>query len=73
MSPSNLTVLQQLGRLRADRSSSKFHDQLSSILNSEEYKQSVPKLQGNELISLVDYLDGVRGPICFPRSLLKPA
>ena len=69
MSPPNLTALQQLRRL--DRSSPGFHDQLSNVLNSKQYERTVPNLQGDELVSLVDYLDQVCHPISPPPSLLK--
>jgi len=49
--------LKQLRRL--DRSSPKFHDQLSNVLYGEDYKQCVPNLQGDDLVWLVDYLDKV--------------
>jgi len=63
-------ALQQLRHL--DRSSSKFHDQLSNVFNSEVYQRSLPNLNGNELVSLIDYLDKVRCPIFLPCSLLDP-
>ena len=43
-----------------DKSSSKFHDQISSILYGREYKTSVPNLQDHDLVRLVDYLEEVR-------------
>jgi hypothetical protein len=58
MSPHN--PLNRLRRL--DRSSPKFHDQVSNILSGEEYKQWVPNIQGDDLVGLVDYLDKVRLP-----------
>jgi len=63
-------ALQQLGHL--DRSSSKFHDQLSNVLNGEVYQKSVANLDGNELVLLVDYLDEVCCSISLPHSLLDP-
>ena len=66
MSSSNPTALQQPRRL--DRSSPNFYNQLSNVLFGEEYGGSVPNLQGNDLVSLVDYLDKV----CRPISLLRP-
>ena len=66
MSSSNPTALQRLRRL--DRSSPNFHNQLSNVLFGEEYGRSVPNLQGNDLVSLVDYLNKV----CRPISLLRP-
>ena len=68
---SNPTTLQQLPRL--DKSSPNFHDELSKVLSSKEYQQTVPGLQGNHLELLVDYLDKVCHPIPLPRPLLKPA
>jgi len=53
-------ALQQLRRL--DKSSPEFHNQLNSVLSSDAYQQSVQTLQGNELVSLVDYFDKV----CLP-------
>jgi hypothetical protein len=52
------SLLEQLDRL--NRSSLRFHDQLSNILFGEEYNQCVPELQNDDLAWLVDYLDGVR-------------
>ena len=66
MSSSNPTALQRLRRL--DRSSPNFHNQLSNVLFGEEYGQSVPNLRGNDLVSLVDYLDKA----CRPISPLRP-
>ena len=66
MSSPSLPVLEQLRRL--DKSSPKFHDQLSSILYGKEYQQCVPNLQGDDLVWLVDYLDKVRRHISIPRS-----
>ena len=51
-----------------DKSSSKFHDQVSGILCGEEYKRWVSDLRGNDLMGLVDYLDQV----CHPVSLFAP-
>jgi len=62
--------LKQLRRL--DRSSSKFHDRISSILYGEEYKQWVPTIQGDDLVGLVDYLDKVRCRVSLLRSPLNP-
>jgi len=44
---------------RLDRSSSKFHDQVSNILYGEEYRQWVLNLRSEDLVGLVDYLDKV--------------
>lgn len=51
-------LLQQLRRL--DRSSSRFHDQLSNVFYGEEYRRCVGDLQGDGLVWVVDYLDNVR-------------
>ena len=63
MSSPNPTVLQQLHRL--DSSSSSFHIQLSNVLDSEQYERTVSNLEGNDLVSLVDYLDQVRSSYHF--------
>ena len=55
-SPTN-PILQQLHRLNG--SSPDFPQQLEAILRSNEYEQCVPKLQGDDLMWLVDYLDKV--------------
>jgi hypothetical protein len=57
MSSPNLPTLQKLNRL--SRSASGFRDQLSDLLDGEEYKQCLPNLQGDDLVWLVDYLDKV--------------
>ena len=57
-------ALQQLHRL--DRSSSGFHDQLSSVLYGEEYQKCVQNLQCDDLVWLVEYLDKVRRRAAFP-------
>lgn len=69
MSSSNLTTLQRLHRL--NKSSPGFHNQLNDVLFGEEYWQSVPNLQGNDLVLFVDYLDKVCHSILFPRPSLK--
>jgi len=55
-----------------DKSSSKFHEQVSDILYGEEYKQWVPELQGDDLVGFVDYLNQVRHPVSLVRSPYKP-
>ena len=67
MTPTGL--LSQLHLL--NRSSSTFHDQLSSILYGEEFKQQAPNLESDGLVWLVDYLDKVRRRVSFPHSSLK--
>ena len=69
MPPPNSSVLEQLYRL--DKSSAAFHDRLGGILDGEEYKQSVPDLQTNDLLWLVDYLDKVRLRASIRHSPLK--
>ena len=51
-------VLQQLHDL--DKSSSKFHIQLSSALHGDEFMRCVTNLQGDDLAWLVEFLDDVR-------------
>ena len=58
---------------RLHRSSPKFHDQLRDILFGEGCEQSVPNLQNDDLVLLVNYLDEVRRHVALPRSLLKQA
>ena len=64
-------VLQQLHHL--DRSSPDFHDQLWDALYGQEYVRCVPKLKGDDLVWLVDYLDKVRRRAAPPHSPLKPS
>jgi len=71
MSSPNHPILQQFPPI--DRSSPDFHDQLDKLLCGQEYEQSVPDLQGDNLIWLVDYLDKVRSRVALPHSPLKPA
>jgi len=68
--PSN-NPLTRLRRL--DTSSSTFHDQVSNILYGKEYERWEPKLQGDDLIELVDYLDKVRHRVSPPGSPLRPS
>jgi hypothetical protein len=65
-------ILQQLDRL--NRSSPDFHDQLCNIIYGEEYVQSVPSIQGDDLVWLVDYLDRVSRHVALPilRLLSQP-
>ena len=71
MSSHHSTTLQQLHYL--DRSSPNFHDQLTSVLSGENYKQFVQNLRGNDLVLLVDYLDKVCCHVVLPRSPLESA
>ena len=58
MTSPTLQALQQLHRL--DRSLPTFHDQLSNLLYGKEYQECVQKVQGDDLVWLIDYLDKVR-------------
>ena len=69
MSSPNSTALQQLHHL--DTASSAFRNQLSNVLSSEEYEQSVQNLEGDNLVSLVDYLDKVRRRVVLAHPPLK--
>ena len=67
------TSLLSLIRLRSlDESSLGFQDQLSDVLNGEEYTKWVPNLQGYDLVWLIDYLDKVRRRVLFLRFPFKP-
>ena len=66
---SSYNPYEQLCRL--DRSSSRFHDEVSNILYGGEYKQSVPNLQDNDLVRLIDYLDEVRRRVLLLHTLLN--
>ena len=46
--------------LSLDQFSTGFQDELGSILDGEEYKESVSNLREDDLVLLVDYLDKVR-------------
>ena len=70
MSSTTPLSLKQLWGL--DESSLEFQDQLSNILNGEEYTQWVLNLQGDDLVLFVDYLDKVRCRISFPHFPLEP-
>ena len=62
MGPSN--ALKQLRGF--DRASPQFHKHLSNFLHSEEYRNAVPSLQGEDLAWLVEYLDSVSLQTIFP-------
>jgi len=62
--------LQQLRRL--DMSSPEFRDQLSKVLYGEEYRQRALKLQGGDLVWLIDYMDKVCRHATSSHPLLKP-
>ena len=62
-----------LRRLRSlTEPSLEFQDQLSDVLNGEEYTQWAPNLCRNEVEWLIDYLDKVCRRVTFLRSPLKP-
>ena len=71
MSSPSSQALQQLHHL--DRSSPDFHDKLCNVFYGSEYKKSVPNIQGDDLVWLVDYLDKVRRRVALLYSLLKSA
>ena len=54
-----------------NRSSSTFHDKLSSILYGEEFRENAPNLETDGLVWLVDYLDKVRPRVSLLRYPLK--
>ena len=68
-SPNSL-VLQQLNRL--NRTSPDFPDQFCNIIYGREYAQCAPNLEGDDLVWLVEYLDGVRRRVALLHSPLKP-
>ena len=73
MSPPGSPVLHQLDHL--DRSLPNFQDQLSNVLYGQEYKQSMPNLEDDDFVWLVDYLSEVRRQITLPNApthLTKP-
>jgi hypothetical protein len=59
-------ILQQLKQL--DSSSPLFPDMLTSLLFKKEYKECIPTLRDEDVVWLVDYLDGVC--LSCPSSLL---
>jgi len=50
-------VLRRLDRL--DRSSYKFPDELTSLINGQKYKSLIGRLKKDQVVGLVDYLDNV--------------
>ena len=50
-------ILEQLGCL--DKSSPSFPNQLTSLLCEKGYKDCIPKLQDEDVVWLVEYLDNV--------------
>jgi len=69
MAPSS--PLQQLFDL--DKSSPRFHDQLRDIIGGKEYRERIPHLRDNDLVRLVEYLDGVSPQIALLRSSFNVA
>jgi len=67
MTPPN--PLQQLYIL--DKSSPRFHSQLSNLIHGKEYRECVQHLRDEDLVRLVEYLDSVSLKITLPRSLLN--
>ena len=61
--------LQQLYDL--DRASPLFHERLRDFLCGDAYRNALPNLQGDNLVSLLKYLDNVSFYIIFPRAALK--
>ena len=43
-----------------DKSSPQFHDQVTDILYGKGYEGWVDRVEGRDVVKLVDYLDGVR-------------
>ena len=70
MSSPSSSTLQQLHHL--DKSSPNFQDLLCNVFYGEGYRQSVPNLQGDDPMWLVDYLDKVRRQIAFLHPPLNP-
>lgn len=58
--PDSLQLLHNL-----DKASPLFHKQISEFLRGKEYRDAVPNLKGEDLMWLVEYLDGVS-----PRTIL---
>ena len=69
MTPPSTPALQQLHHL--DTSSPDFQDRLWDTLYGQEYVRCVPKLKGDDLVWLVDYLDKVRRNLALPHSRLR--
>ncbi|KAF9643029.1 kinase-like protein [Thelephora ganbajun] len=59
MAPPTDPALQQIAQL--DRTSIDFHDQLDNALHGQEYRECVPKLQDDDSVWLVNYLDEALG------------
>ena len=59
--------LQQLYDL--EKSSPQFYNQLRDIISGKEYRECVPHLRDDDLVRLVEYLDGVSLQIALPHSL----
>jgi len=64
-------ILQQFDRL--DKSSPQFPDELTGLLYKEGYKNYIPKLQDEDVVWLVEYLDNVCSPIALCHLSAQPA
>ena len=64
-------VLQRLDRL--DKSSFKFPNRLTNLLNEKEYKSCIRKLKGDQVAWLVEYLDNVCSRTVFHLLSAQPA
>ena len=58
MSPHSPNPLERL--LRLNRSSATFNDEVSNVLYGREYERWVQRIEGDDVVGLVDFLDGVR-------------
>ena len=58
MSPHRPNPLERL--LRLDMSSTKFNDEVSNVLYGWEYESWAQCIEGDDVVGLVDFLDGVR-------------
>ena len=54
-----------------DRTSLQFHEQLGTLLSSDEYQKIISELDGEDLTWLVEYLDDVSLPTNFPHLVLN--
>lgn len=57
--------LQKLHNL--DKTSPQFYQEISEFIHGKDYRDAIPTLQGEGLVWLVEYLDGVSLQIIFPR------
>ena len=54
-----------------DRTSLQFHEQLCTLLSSDEYQDVISELDGEDLTWLVEYLDDVSLPTIFLHLVLN--